>query len=155
MKLFKHYFILFFLILTFSSVFALQESVELNLSIAEYVSLELPDSIYMDVRVGTNKTMETEVSLRTNCQLNITIESSGFQEENAEILNDYIQYQLEGFTEIRTPSFAYGPFVVEPGTKYRGKLFINWLGESFGGAEWQSVSTGDYKDTITITISNL
>lgn len=154
MKLFRHVLVICFLIICFSSVLAFEEKVELNLSIAEFVSLELPDSIYMDVKVGTNKTEEREVSLRTNCKLNITIESSGFGEENAEILNDYIQYQLEDFIETQTPSFRYGPFVVEPGTNYRGKILINWLGESFALTEWQNVSTGDYKDTVTITISH-
>ncbi len=130
------------------------ESINLNLTIEEYVALELPDSLDMDVRVNENQTIEDEVYLKTNCQVSISIESSGFQGDENHLLNDYVVYNLAGIDGERSPSFSYGPITVEPGTDYSGILRVSWLGEKFStDSNWQDVTTGNYQDTITVTIS--
>ncbi|MFP4015664.1 MAG: hypothetical protein ACLFUI_01410 [Halanaerobiales bacterium] len=130
------------------------QSIDLNLTIAEYVSLELPDSINMDVRVNEDKDYQTDVYLRTNCRVTINIESSGFQGDENHLLNNYVQYSLNGINGIQNPSFSYGPIDVSAGTNYSGVLEVNWLGvDFFNEADWQTVTTGDYSDTITVTIS--
>lgn len=144
------------ILLTFSTTYAkieTSQNINLNLTIAEYVELKLPDSIYMDVKVGVDESVEADVFLRTNCNINLIIESAGFSEENANILNEYVQYELADFFIKEKASLKYGPFKVEPGTMYQGKFRVNWLGESFADGEWQNVTTGNYQDTITVTIS--
>ncbi|MFP4662251.1 MAG: hypothetical protein ACLFPF_08670 [Halanaerobiales bacterium] len=135
-------------------VSASSQSIDLNLTIEEYVSLELPDPIDMDVKVNENKSHQADVYLRSNCPVTINIESSGFKGDKNHLLNNYVQYSLHGINGVQYPSFTYGPVDVEAGSNYSGVLEINWLGEDFfGDPEWQTVTTGDYSDTITVTIS--
>lgn len=131
----------------------LSQSIDFNLTIAEYVELHLPESINMDVKVGIDSFAEKELFFRTNCPVTILIESTGFNGDNFHLLNKYVLYQLEDLTKEWTSSSKYGPFKVKAGTYYNGKMKVYWQGESFAEDDWQKVLTGDYQDIITVTIS--
>ncbi|NLJ84395.1 MAG: hypothetical protein GX336_05755 [Halanaerobiaceae bacterium] len=157
----KIVFLLLFFVLAFNMISAKpkwqsSQKVDLNLKVKEYVELRLPDFIYMDVKVGEDNSVVVDFFLRTNCYVNLMIESTGFRDENNQdvsILNDYVEYSLDGFFVRKKAAFQYATFRIAPGTKYPGKFRVNWLGASFAEAEWQKVSTGNYQDTITVTVS--
>ncbi|HOA41676.1 MAG: hypothetical protein WAP36_09380 [Halanaerobiales bacterium] len=144
------------LIITARPKWQSSQELDLNLRVVEYIELRLPDSINMDVKVGEDQSIAVDFFLRTNCRVNLTLESAGFVDENQEkvsILNNYVEYSLDGFFDGKKASFAKATFRVKPGTKYNGKFRVKWLGTSFAEDEWQIVNRGDYQDTITVTVS--
>lgn len=162
MRVFKNCIILLLLFILASSIITAKprwrssQEIDLNLRVMEYVELRLPDSIYMDAKVGEDKSVAVDFFLRTNCHVILMIESTGFKDENkqdASILNDFVEYSLDGFFLRKKAAFKYETFRVVPGTKYSGKFTVRWLGASFAEAEWQKVSTGNYQDMITVTVS--
>lgn len=88
------------LIITARPKWQSSQELDLNLRVVEYIELRLPDSINMDVKVGEDQSIAVDFFLRTNCRVNLTLESAGFVDENQEkvsILNNYVEYSLDGF----------------------------------------------------------
>jgi len=125
------------------------DNIVVKVNVLEYVEVLVPEVIELDVIVNEDTSASAEISLLSNCEVTVEVESDGFEEA---LLNQYITYSIEGYSYSLNPGFDVQSHTFnEPVT---GNFTVNWNGEAgFEEADWYEVEAGSYSDTITYTIS--
>src|SRR5690554_2612366 len=125
-------------------------SFNVTINVPGFVYVKAPSDLVLNIEKPEEEVRAVSpFVVSANTSFNVSIESRGFGEDN--VLNELVSYNIYGVNNLLPVGDVYTQNGVPAGT-YRGNFEVV-VKALIDTDDWTTVGAGEYRDTITFTIS--